>query len=97
MAQGTWISSSTEGIGPIDDGDVHFAPWEERLQILHRLAEQGERLGDFPELDGEVDVAVRVLVTRDRRPELEQQSNAVLAGDPGDEVGVHEPSASPSL
>ena len=76
-------------IRPIDQHEIDLAIGVQRLQIGHelRLAREGVR---HP-LDEhcEVDVAVGPEMTGDRRPELNDQLNAVAAGDRFEARGIH--------
>lgn len=79
-----------EGIGPIDDSHIDLAAGKEPLEVLHDCSKRRKGRWHDVELDAKVDIAVRVLSTRDGRSELQEQPDAMSAGGLCDESGIHE-------
>ena len=81
-----------EGVRVIEDREIHLVVGKEMLQLMEESGVLRRGYAGSLEQHPEIDVAARMDLSGDRRPELHQQANPVCTRDPV-EVGVGSHSA----
>ena len=70
-------------IGAVDERHIDFPAGQQRLEIPDQVGLRVQRNGPLCQQDGEIDVARHVRTARNRRPELQQEPDAVCSAQDG--------------
>ena len=76
-------------IRSIDDGDVNLPIARETLKIRHQIQFGSQRIGCAGEEHRKIEVAARMRTSSDRRPELQQEPDAMTTSDVGERFRIH--------